>query len=78
MQPRRVGRTGGRRREECRDRDDGGRYRITHHAHHGQQYVFLQWAEGMQPYFGIALAGLGAVVAVVGLVLRPPKRRLGR
>lgn len=41
----------------------------------GQQYIFLEWAEGMQPAFGIVLAVLGVVVAATGAILRLRKPR---
>jgi hypothetical protein len=35
-------------------------------------YVFLEWAEPVQPYFGIGMAVLGIALVVTGAVRRPP------
>lgn len=41
----------------------------------GQQYVFLRWAEDLQPYFGVVLAVLGVAITVAGLLVRARRQR---
>jgi hypothetical protein len=36
----------------------------------GTQYVFLEWADSMQPYFGGFLIVLGVALYILGRILR--------